>query len=162
MKTLFLAGGCFWGMEAYFKLIDGVIDTEVGYANGNMAHPSYDDLKAHRANHAETLKIIYDENIVSIVQLLEKYISVINPYSINHQGEDYGEQYRTAVFSDDEKELALIRLFFSKKEKELNKGPFAIKIELLKNYYPAEEYHQDYLDKNPHGYCHIPLPKKAK
>ena len=160
MKTIYLAGGCFWGMEAYYKLVEGVLDTEVGYANGNIANPRYEDLKAHIANHAETVKIVYDENIISLKDLLNTYLSVVNPYSVNHQGEDYGEQYRTGVFADDENDLKEIKEFFLQKEREFNKGPFAIKIELLKNFYKAEEYHQDYLDKHPDGYCHIPLPKK--
>ena len=160
MKTIYLAGGCFWGMEAYYKCLDGILDTEVGYANGNTANPKYEDLKSHTANHAETLKLVYDEKVISLIEILKSYLSVIDPYSVNHQGEDYGEQYRTGVFSIDEKELEEIRLFFKEKEKEYDKGPFAILIEPLKNFYPAEEYHQDYLDKNPHGYCHIKLPKK--
>lgn len=160
MKIIYLAGGCFWGMEAYYKCLDGIIDTEVGYANGNKENPKYEELKAHIANHAETLKLTYDENIISLKEILNSYLSVIDPYSINHQGEDYGEQYRTAVFSENIQELEEIKIFFKNKEIEYNKGRFAIIIELLRHFYPAEEYHQDYLDKNPHGYCHIKLPTK--
>ena len=160
MKTIYLAGGCFWGMEAYYKLLEGIIDTEVGYANGNKENPKYEELKAHVANHAETLKLVYDESIISLEKILDNYLSVINPYNVNHQGEDYGEQYRTGVFSTDLLELEKIKQFFKYKEKEYNNGKFMIIIEPLRHFYPAEEYHQDYLDKNPHGYCHIKLPKK--
>lgn len=162
MKTIYLAGGCFWGMEAYYKLIDGVIDTEVGYANGNTSNPKYEDLKMHKATHSETLKISYDENIVNINDLLEAYLKVVDPYAINQQGEDKGIQYRTGIYTNDEKELKIIKEFLKMKENEYGKGHFNIEVEPLKNYYPAEEYHQDYLDKNPHGYCHINLNKFRK
>ena len=162
MKTIYLAGGCFWGMEAYYKLIDGIIDTEVGYANGNIENPRYEDLKAHIASHAETLKITYDEKLIIIKDILDAYMKVIDPYAINHQGEDYGVQYRTGIYSKDNKELELVRRYLKDKEKEYGKGHFNIEVEILENFYPAEEYHQDYLDKNPHGYCHIDLNKYRK
>ena len=162
MKTIYLAGGCFWGIEAYFKLIDGVVDTEVGYANGNMENPHYEDLKAHRANHAETIKLTYDENLLDLKAILNAYMRVIDPYAINHQGEDFGIQYRTGIYSQEEKELEFIKKYLLDKEKEYGKGHFNIEVAPLLNYYPAEEYHQDYLDKNPHGYCHINLNKYKK
>lgn len=162
MKTIYLAGGCFWGVEAYFKLIDGVKDTEVGYANGNMENPRYEDLKAHRADHAETIKLTYDENLLDLKAILDAYMRVIDPYAVNHQGEDWGIQYRTGIFSKDEKELELVKKYLLNKEKEYGKGDFNIEVEPLFNYYPAEEYHQDYIDKNPRGYCHINLNKYRK
>lgn len=159
-KIIYLAGGCFWGMEAYFKWVEGILDTEVGYANGNISNPKYEDLKNHIANHAETLKLTYDPNIITLERILDIYLSVINPFNINHQGEDYGVQYRTGIYSQDKDELDKIRNYMTNKELEMKKGLFAIEIEPLYNFYPAEEYHQDYLDKNPHGYCHITLPDK--
>lgn len=162
MKTIYLAGGCFWGMEAYYKLIDGIIDTEVGYANGNTINPKYEDLKAHIATHAETIKLCYDEDIINIKDIIDDYLKVVDPYAINHQGEDYGVQYRTGIYSKDKDELEKIKEYLRRKEEEYGKGHFNVEVEMLKNFYPAEEYHQDYLDKNPHGYCHIDLNKYRK
>src|SRR5574344_920468 len=100
-KIIYLAGGCFWGNEAYFKKLKGVLDTEVGYANGNIANPTYHDLKAHIATHAETVKIVYDDLIITINKILEHFLRFVDPYSIDHQGEDFGHQYRTGVYYND-------------------------------------------------------------
>ena len=98
MKIIYVAGGCFWGVEAYYKKLKGIIDTECGYANGNSVNPSYEDLKNHIATHAETVKIVYDENVISLTKILEHFLRIVDPYEINHQGEDYGIQYRTAIY----------------------------------------------------------------
>ena len=158
MKTIYLAGGCFWGIEAYFKLFDFTLNTEVGYAKGNYLNPKYEELKAHKATHAETLKLTYKDE-TSLETIINTYLEVINPYSINKQGEDEGLQYRTGIYSLDNDELNIIKDILNKKEKDLNKGKFNIEVSLLINYSPAEEYHQDYLDKHKDGYCHINLAK---
>lgn len=98
MKTIYFAGGCFWGVEKYFSMAKGVIETKVGYANGKLNNPSYEDLKSGRDNASETVEIKYDENIVSLNKLLELLLRVIDPYSVNKQGEDEGVQYRTGVY----------------------------------------------------------------
>ena len=157
MRTLYLAAGCFWGCQAFFDQMKGVVKTQVGYANGNTVNPKYEDLKHGQATHAETVKIEYDENLISLDKILDYYLFIIDPYSVNHQGEDYGIQYRTGVFYEDDNYGNEIKSHLKKREDELNKGPFAILIEPLENFYPAEEYHQDYLKKNPHGYCHVNL-----
>ena len=97
-KVIYLAGGCFWGVEGYFKRLKGVIDTTVGYANGNIKNPTYTQVKTHIATHAETVKITYDDTIISLTKLLEHFLRIINPYELNHQGEDFGIQYRTGIY----------------------------------------------------------------
>ena len=162
MKTIYLAAGCFWGSQAFFDQMKGVVKTSVGYANGNKANPKYEELKQGKANHAETVKIEYDEKIIPLEKILDYFLFIIDPYSVNHQGEDYGIQYRTGVFFEDGAVEEEIRSYFQKREEELNQGKFAILIEPLKNFYLAEEYHQDYLKKNPHGYCHVDLNRIEK
>ena len=152
MKTIYLAGGCFWGVEAYFQMLKGVRKTEVGYANGNTKNPKYEDLKKGIATHAETVKIEYDENIISLEKLLEHFLRFVDPYSVDKQAEDVGHQYRSGVYGD-KADIIKAKAYFDKVLKD------NYKIELLElvNYYKAEEYHQDYLTKNPKGYCHVNL-----
>lgn len=151
MKTIYLAGGCFWGVERYFSLVKGVVATKVGYANGTKNNPKYEDLKHGLDNASETVKIDYDEKIVSLEKLLELYLRVINPYSVNKQGEDEGVQYRTGIYYIDNSDKQVILNYLS------IVGLVDHKIEILplKKFFDAEEYHQKYLEKNPTGYCHI-------
>ncbi|MCR5490769.1 MAG: peptide-methionine (S)-S-oxide reductase MsrA [Bacilli bacterium] len=161
-KTIYLAGGCFWGVEEYFSRLKGTISTEVGYANGSTANPAYEDLKAGKADHAETLKLVYDDEVLPLQRIIEHYLRFVDPFSVDRQGHDVGHQYRTGIFSDDESDL--------KKASEIllaKVGPkHKIDVTPLTNFYSAEEYHQDYLKKNPHGYCHVDLslikPSEAK
>lgn len=157
MKTIYLAAGCFWGSQAFYDRMTGVVETTVGYANGNTKNPRYEDLKHGLATHAETVKITYDENLISLEKILDYYMVIVDPYSVNHQGGDIGVQYRTGIFYEDDEDEDYLREYLTKREKELNMGKFAIILEPLKNFYPAEEYHQKYLVKNPHGYCHVDL-----
>ncbi len=154
MKTIYLAGGCFWGMQKFFDQFDGVIATEVGYANGPDRAPSYEEV-CRSSGHAETLKIDFDETVVSPKKLLEYYFMVIDPVSVNRQGNDTGVQYRTGIFYPDDSLLGVIHQVYHLEEQKAGK-PLAVIVEPLKNFFSAEEYHQKYLDKNPHGYCHIP------
>ena len=154
MKTIYLAGGCFWGTEKYLSLIPGVADTNVGYANGNTENPSYEDVKHRQSGHAETVRVKYDETKISLKRLLEKYFEVIDPVSVNKQGEDEGIQYRTGIYYTDESDLPVIRQVCEKVALEHAK-PLAVEVLPLVQYFEAEEYHQKYLDKNPKGYCHI-------
>ena len=155
LKTIYLAGGCFWGVEKYFAQFEGVIDTEVGYANGPEAKLlSYYDV-CNGSGHAETVKVTYDETILPTTDLINYFFMIINPLSVNRQGNDSGIQYRTGIYYADESQIDEIKEAYEAKEKEIGQ-PLAVELEPLRNFYSAEEYHQDYLDKNPGGYCHIP------
>ena len=156
MKTIYLAGGCFWGLQKFLDQFDGVIETEVGYANGpdGQSNPSYEDVCGN-SGHAETVRTVYNEDIISLSQLLDYYFMVIDPLSVNRQGHDTGIQYRTGIYYIDEDMAPEIRAYCGQISADLGK-PIAVEVMPLANFYPAEEYHQKYLDKNPHGYCHIP------
>ena len=155
MKTIYLAGGCFWGMQKYFDQFDGVICTEVGYANGPDRAPTYEEVCAD-SGHAETLRIDYDEKRITLEELLDRYFLVIDPLSVNRQGHDEGIQYRTGIYWTEESQVPVIEERMRKEQEKIGQ-PLAVETGKLKNFFPAEEYHQKYLDKNPGGYCHIPL-----
>ena len=154
MAEIYLAGGCFWGMQKFFDHFGGVIETEVGYANGPDTAPSYQDV-CRSSGHAETLRIAFDETRVSLEQLLDYYFMVIDPLSVNRQGEDSGIQYRTGIFYTDENQLPVIWSVYAREEAKAG-AKLAVLVEPLRNFFSAEEYHQKYLEKNPGGYCHIP------
>ena len=154
MKTIYLAGGCFWGMQKFFDQFAGVVDTEVGYANGPDTAPSYQDVCSD-SGHAETLRIDYDEDVISLTGLLNYYFMVIDPLSVNRQGGDSGIQYRTGIYYTDETQLHEIEAVYSAEEKKAG-AALAVELMPLLNFFPAEDYHQKYLEKNPGGYCHIP------
>ena len=154
MKTIYLAGGCFWGVQKYMDQFDGITETVVGYANGNTDSPVYEDVKAGKTGHAETVKVDYDESRISLEEILKKYYIVIDPTSLNKQGGDIGISYRTGIYYTDPAELEVINQV-TDDIRAKNKKPVVVEIEELKNFWPAEEYHQNYLDKNPGGYCHI-------
>ena len=152
-KVIYIAGGCFWGVEAYYDLLKGVISTRVGYANGDKENPTYEEVKSHLTTHAETLKLIYDDSIISLEKILEHFLRFVDPYSIDKQGHDEGHQYRSGIYYINDGDEKVIRDYF---DKHLNVG-YKIEIKKLENFYDAEEYHQDYLKKNPGGYCHVNL-----
>lgn len=154
MKEIYLAGGCFWGVDAYFSNIDGVISTECGYANGKTATTTYEEL--YKTDFAETVKLEYDEKNISLENILEHFYYIVDPFSINKQGNDRGRQYRSGIYSKDKGDLEFAQSFLRKKQEESDEK-IAIEVENLKNYVVAEDYHQDYLKKNPNGYCHIDL-----
>ena len=199
-KVIYLAGGCFWGVESYFKNLPGVYETEVGYANGKTIDTDYANVAA--TDHAETVKVCYDKSRISLEEILLHYFRIIDPLSVNRQGNDIGRQYRTGVYyisnsdsitssdfannscsscgsksannscsscgsiysngyesaTDDDSKI--IDKIFSYEEKL--HGPIAVEKSILKNFIKAEEYHQDYLDKNPGGYCHIDISLSSK
>lgn len=161
LKTIYLAGGCFWGTEKYLSSLKGVAATEVGYANGRTENPSYEDVCYKNTGHAETVKVEYDPSILPLKDLLILFYEVIDPTSVNRQGNDVGTQYRTGIYYIDETDLPIIKESLKELKKEYP-VPLAIEVEPLDNYYPAEEYHQKYLDKNPGGYCHIGEEEFAK
>lgn len=154
MKTIYFAGGCFWGTQKYFDQFDGVVRTEVGYANGPDSAPSYEDVCAS-SGHAETVLVEFDEDVISLEKLIRYYFLVIDPTSVNRQGHDVGIQYRTGIYYTDAGMLDVIRKVCNEEE-ELIGAPLAVEVKPLANFFTAEEYHQKYLDKNPAGYCHIP------
>lgn len=154
MNAIYLAGGCFWGMQKFFDQFDGIIQTEVGYANGPDAAPTYEEV-CRSSGHAETLRITFDESRISLKKILEYYFMVIDPVAVNQQGGDVGIQYRTGIFYTDASQLDTIRQAYRQAEQQAGQ-PLAVLVEPLNNFFSAEEYHQKYLDKNPHGYCHIP------
>lgn len=156
LKEIYLAGGCFWGLQAYMKRIHGVKETISGYANGNTENPSYEDLVYRNSGHAETVKVLYDPQEVSLKTLLKYYLRVVDPTSINKQGNDEGVQYRTGIYYTDSSDKKVIDEVLAKEQEEYV-DPLAIEVLPLEQFYNAEEYHQDYLDKNPSGYCHIDL-----
>ena len=154
MNTIYLAGGCFWGMQRFLDQFDGVLRTEVGYANGPDRAPSYEEV-CRDSGHAETVRIDYDPAVLSLTRLLAYYFLVIDPLSVNRQGGDSGIQYRTGVYYTDESQLPEIAAV-CRAEEEKAGAKLAVEVKPLQNFFPAEEYHQKYLDKNPGGYCHIP------
>ncbi|OPD24761.1 methionine sulfoxide reductase A [Clostridium botulinum] len=156
MKEIVLAGGCFWGVEEYMLRIKGIVETKVGYANGIKENPNYEEVCSGTTGHAEACYIKYDESIISLEELLNKFWSIIDPTVLNKQGNDRGTQYRTGIFYLDEKDLNVIIKSKSQEQKNYRK-PIVTEVELLKCFYEAEEYHQKYLKKNPEGYCHIHL-----
>lgn len=153
-KVIYLAGGCFWGVEEYFARIEGVLDSESGYANGKVEATSYELLS--RTGHAETVKVTYDQQKINLANLLQHYFRIIDPTSVNKQGNDIGTQYRTGIYYTDPSDEATIKRVMAAKATEIGE-PLAVELEPLKHYVMAEGYHQDYLKKNPNGYCHINL-----
>uniref|UniRef100_A0AB33IMC1 Multifunctional fusion protein n=1 Tax=Prevotella sp. GTC17253 TaxID=3236793 RepID=A0AB33IMC1_9BACT len=152
---LYLAGGCFWGTEHFLKQINGVIETEAGYANGNTKNPIYKDVCTDQTGFAEAVKVVYDPSVLPLSMLLQLYFKTIDPTSINRQGNDVGSQYRTGIYYTDGANLPVITAEIAKL-RQLYSEHIAVEVKPLKNFYNAEDYHQDYLDKNPNGYCHIP------
>ena len=152
MAEIYLAGGCFWGLEEYFSRIEGLEETTVGYANGQVETTNYQLI--HQTDHAETVHLIYDEKRISLREILLYYFRVIDPLSVNKQGNDVGRQYRTGVYFTNQVDKTVIEQIFAEQEKQLGQK-IAVELEPLRHYVLAEDYHQDYLKKNPGGYCHI-------
>lgn len=160
IKELYFAGGCFWGTQKLFKLLNGVLETKVGYINGDILNPTYEIVKTGTTNFKEAVKVIYDDEIISINKLLKAFFICIDPSQIDGQRHDIGSQYLTGVYYNDEKDYPILLNYFNEeKKKYLN---FYTELKPLINFYDAEEYHQDYLDKNPNGYCHITTNEYTK
>ncbi|MFP4287288.1 MAG: peptide-methionine (S)-S-oxide reductase MsrA [Candidatus Izemoplasmataceae bacterium] len=155
MKEIIVAGGCFWGVEAYFKLVDGVIDTTVGYIDGKKENPSYEEVCAS-SGHAEAVHIVYDEKKLPLETLLDHYFNIVDPTLFNRQGPDIGIQYRSGLYNYTEEDQAVIEDYIERIKPRYKKN---IIMDFKTNlpFYPAETYHQDYLEKNKNGYCHINL-----
>lgn len=153
-KEIYFAGGCFWGTEHFFKQIRGVEATQVGYANGNTKNPTYEQVYTDATGFTETVKVIYDPSQLSLELLLELFFKTIDPTSVNKQGNDIGTRYRTGIYFKDKNDEPIIKKALQELAKQYQE-PIAVENLPLKNFYDAEEYHQNYLDKNPGGYCHI-------
>ena len=157
-RTIYLAGGCFWGVEAYFERIDGVIDAVSGYANGSTENPSYEDVIHRNTGHAETVKVTYNPDKLSLNDVLQYFFRIIDPTSLNKQGNDRGTQYRAGIYTTDPQDQAVVAAALTGLQDQYSK-PIVVENIPLENFYDAEEYHQDYLLKNPNGYCHVDLSK---
>ena len=156
MKIIYFAGGCFWGVQRFFDQFEGVLETTVGYANGKTANPTYQDVKSQESGHSETVKIVYDESKVSLNELLKYFYMIIDPLSLNKQGEDEGVSYRTGIYYTESNELEIIQSFTAEMQKNYAEK-IVVEVLPLEHFYAAEDYHQKYLEKNPTGYCHIPF-----
>ena len=156
MKEIYLAGGCFWAVQKYFDLIFGVLETEVGYVNGRSARTNY--FRIPKTGHAEAVHIIYNPKVLPLEKLLNYYYEVIDPTSLNKQGNDAGKQYRTGIYYTDKSDVPLIIKSLEELQKKYTKK-IVVEVEQLKNFVKAEGYHQDFLKNNPFGYCHIPIQK---
>jgi peptide methionine sulfoxide reductase msrA/msrB len=154
-KDIYLAGGCFWGTEHFFKQIAGVVSTETGFANGHTASPTYEQVYTDQTGYAETVKVVYDPQQVSLEFLLRMFFVAIDPTSLNKQGHDEGTRYRTGVYYTDAADRPVINAVFAEEQAKCAQ-PIVVEREPLRCFYPADEYHQDYLDKHPDGYCHLP------
>ena len=155
-KHIYLAGGCFWGTEHFFKQISGVVETEVGFANGQTDNPTYEQVYTDQTGYAETVHVVYDAKVVSLEFLLRMFFVAIDPTSLNKQGHDEGTRYRTGIYFVDPADLPVIERIYAEQQSKYAQ-PLVVEKSPLQNFYPADEYHQDYLDKHPDGYCHLPL-----
>ena len=153
-KKIYLAGGCFWGTDHLFSLVDGVVKTAAGYANSKVAYPSYEEVCTGRTGAAETVEVVYDDTKVGLTDLLSIYFRSIDPTALNRQGNDIGTQYRTGIYYTDPADLPAIEAFVAAVQRR-HTEPLAVEVGPLVNFYPAELYHQEYLYKNPQGYCHV-------
>src|SRR5690554_3159790 len=154
MKEIVLAGGCFWGVEGYYQRLKGIVETHVGYANGKIENPTYQQVKTGNTAFVEAVRLTYDDSVIDLRTILEHLFRFIDPTSLNKQGGDVGTQYRTGVYFQ-EKADEWVALDFIAEQQANYKKPIQVEVKPLENYYAAEEYHQKYLDKNPTGYCHV-------
>jgi peptide-methionine (S)-S-oxide reductase len=160
-KHAYLAGGCFWGMEKYLRTLEGVIDTKVGYVGGAKETATYKQITTGTTGHAETVEVIYDANKLSYRELIKFFFRIHDPTTLNRQKNDIGTQYRSSIFTSNEDEKKQIQDIINKLDNaEYFSSKIVTKIEPFESFYLAEDYHQDYLEKNPGGYnCHLINPK---
>lgn len=155
-KTIYLAGGCFWGVQAFFDKVEGISNSQVGYANGHKSDPSYEEVCTGKTGFAETVKLDYDDDKISLNKILLQFFKIIDPTLYHRQGNDVGSQYRTGIYTINAWDREVVEYFLKDQGKNYEKE-ILVENFLLINFYPAEEYHQKYLEKNPGGYCHIDL-----
>ena len=153
-RTIYLAAGCFWGAQHYLKQIRGVVETQTGFANGETENPVYEEVYTDRTGYAEAVRVVYDPEVLPLRKLLQLYFLSIEPTSVNRQGDDCGTRYRTGIYYEDPALLPDILAVTEAKAQQLGQ-PLAVEVGPLLQFFPAEDYHQDYLIKHPTGYCHI-------
>lgn len=156
MKTIYFAGGCFWGTEHYMSLFDGVAGTVTGYANGNLSDPTYEQVYTDMTGHVECVKVTYDSSLISLATLCRLFFRSIDPLLVNRQGDDAGTRYRTGIYWEDDADADIVKQVYDQVQLGYD-TPLAVEKSPLRCFYPAEEYHQKYLVKNPEGYCHLSL-----
>jgi len=155
LKTIYLAGGCFWGTDAYMTRVLGVAETESGYANGHAPLPvTYEEVCTEKTGYAETVKVVYDKTRVTLAEVLDEFFSITNPTTLNRQAADKGTRYRSGIYYIDDADIPVIQAAIDRVQTGFP-DPVVTTIEPLVNYQSAEDYHQNYLDKNPTGYCHV-------
>jgi len=155
LKEIYLAGGCFWGTDAYMARVHGVAATESGYSNGNIPLPvTYKEVYTDETGYAEVVKVVYDTTRVSLSVILDEFFSITDPTTLNKQAEDIGTRYRSGLYYTDEEDIPVLVAAINKIQEKFDE-PVVTTVEKLFSYQPAEEYHQNYLDKNPDGYCHV-------
>ena len=166
MKTIFLAAGCFWGAQHYLKQINGVVETETGFANGKPSGewrteggedtpPTYEEVYTDRTGYAEAVRVVFDPEVLPLRRLVQLYFDCIEPTSVNQQGEDRGTRYRTGIYYIEPEDYLTVKEVFDDVQRGYS-APLAVEVEPIRNFFPADESHQDYLDKHPDGYCHLP------
>ena len=155
MKTIFLAAGCFWGAQHYLKQIRGVVETETGFANGNTENPVYEEVYTDTTGYAEAVRVVFDPEVLPLRKLLNLYFDCIEPTSVNRQGEDEGTRYRTGIYYIETEDYLTIKEVYGEVQRGYS-APLAVEVEPIRNFFPADESHQDYLTKHPDGYCHLP------
>ena len=153
-KVLYLAGGCFWGLQHYFDQVAGVLSTEVGYANANMENPSYEQVCTGQTDAAETVEVVYDDDVIGLEDVLNLFFYAVDPTQLNRQGNDRGTQYRSGIYAGSQADLARVQQYVDAL-KEQSEAKIVTEVKPLESFAPAESYHQKYLKKNPFGYCHI-------
>jgi len=156
LREVWLAGGCFWGLEAYLSKLNGVVYTNVGYANGQIANPTYEQVCSNNTGYTETVYVQYDPQRIDLSKLMTYFFKVVDPTSLNKQGNDRGSQYRSGIYYKDATVKETIDRVIAQEQLKYA-VPIVTEVVPLTNYYVAEDYHQKYLDKNPNGYCHINL-----
>jgi len=154
MKKIVVAGGCFWGVEEYYRRLKGIETTKVGYGQGITENPSYQEVCTGKTKHAEVVEISYDENIISLNKILEHLFRIIDPTLLNRQGHDIGTQYRVGVYYEDPNDEVTILDYIKSRQSDYSK-PIVLEVHQMGIFYDAETYHQKYLIKNPGGYCHV-------
>ena len=155
-KTIYLAAGCFWGAQHYLKQIRGVVETQTGFANGKTIDPvTYEEVYTDKTGYAETVRVVFDPEVLPLKKLLQLYFLCIEPTSVNQQGEDKGTRYRTGIYYIDPGDVGTIMDVYREVQHNYS-SPLAVEVEPIECFQPADEYHQDYLDKHPDGYCHLP------
>ena len=155
LRTIYLAGGCFWGTDAYMARVHGVAATESGYSNGNTPLPvTYKEVYTDETGYAEVVKVVYDITRTNLATILDEFFSITDPTSLNKQADDTGTRYRSGIYYTDESNVPEIEAAVARVQERFDQ-PVVTEVEPLGKYQEAEEYHQNYLDKNPDGYCHL-------